>query len=430
MGERTRKYLDALAVQRTIKAGRHPCGPNLYLRVQATAPDAAGMVKVSKGWIFRYALAGKRRDMGLGPYPAVSLAEARRKAEDARKTVAEGKDPVAEARAAASAAGAIPTFEEAAARYIAAHEDSWRNPKHRQQWSNTLATYAFPVIGKMSVADVAVGDVLRVLEPVWKVKPETASRLRGRIETVIDWAIARDYRTAENPARWRGRLQQLLPAKSKVSRVEHHAALPWREVGAFLAQLRERTGPATRALEFAILTAARSGEVRGATWAEIDFSAATWTIPGERMKARRDHRVPLSDAAMAVLLGLRADHRERYGKNAIPAPDAFIFLGGRDGKRLSENAMLMVLKRMDRTDITGHGFRSSFRDWCAEATAFPREVAEAALAHVNKDRVESAYLRGDHLEKRRRLMQEWAAFCSRGGAEQAASVVSIRAVTP
>lgn len=430
MGERTRKILDALAVQRITEAGRHPCGPNLYLRVQLSAPDAAGMVKLSKGWIFRYAFAGKRRDMGLGPYPAVSLAEARRKAEDARKTVAEGKDPVAEARAAAAAAGAIPTFEEAAGRYIAAHLDTWRNPKHRQQWANTLATYAFPVIGKMSVADVAVGDVLKVLEPIWKQKPETASRLRGRIETVIDWAIARDYRTAENPARWRGRLQQLLPAKTKIRRVEHHPALAWQEIGAFMAALRAQAGSAARALEFCILTAARSGEVRGATWAEIDFASAVWTVPGERMKAGREHRVPLSDAALELLHRLRANHREAFGKTAMPAPDDFIFPGGRLGRHLSENAMTVLLERMGRGDITGHGFRSTFRDWCAESTAYPREVAEAALAHTNKDRVESAYLRGDHLEKRRRLMQDWATFCSRSGAEQTASVVSIRAVTP
>jgi integrase len=278
----------------------------------------------------------------------------------------------------------------------------------------------------MSVADVAVGDVLKVLEPIWKQKPETASRLRGRIETVIDWAIARDYRTAENPARWRGRLQQLLPAKAKIRRVEHHPALAWQEIGAFMAALRAQAGSAARALEFCILTAARSGEIRGATWAEIDFAAAVWTIPGERMKGGRDHRVPLSDAALAVLMGLLAYHRERHGKHAVPAPDSLVFLGGRNGKRLSENAMLALLKRMGRDDITGHGFRSSFRDWCAEATAYPREIAEAALAHVNKDRVESAYLRGDHLEKRRRLMTDWSEVCARADAGEAENVIALR----
>jgi integrase len=381
-------------------------------------------VRVSKSWLLRYALAGKRRDMGLGPYPAVSLAEARQKAQDARKLLAEGQDPVEAARASAAAASAIPTFREAAERYIAAHEDSWRNPKHRQQWTNTLATYAHPIIGAVSVADIAVGDVLRVVEPIWREKPETASRLRGRIEAILDWAIARDYRTTENPARWRGRLQQLLPAKTKIRRVEHHAALPWREVGDFMAALRQRTGSAARALEFAILTAARSGEVRGATWAEIDLASATWTVPAARMKAGREHRVPLSAAALALLERARADYRAEHGKNAIPPPDGFVF--AREGARLSENAMLEVLARMKRDDVTTHGFRSTFRDWCAEATNYPREIAEAALAHVNKDRVESAYLRGDHLEKRRLLMNEWAKFCAKPAVVPAVNVVEMR----
>jgi integrase len=397
--------LTALMVARDLPPGMYGDGGGLYLRVQPAG----------KSWIFRYRFAGRRRDMGLGQYPVVPLAEARRKADEARRKLAAGVDPIGAARAAAAASGGIPTFREAAERYIAAHEDSWRNPKHRQQWRNTLVTYAFPRIGPMSVADIAVGDVLRVLEPIWKVKPETASRLRGRIETVIDWAIARDYRTAENPARWRGRLQQLLPAKAKVRRVEHHAALAWRDVGAFLAELRERSGSAARALEFAILTAARSGEVRGATWAEVDLATATWTIPGDRMKSGREHRVPLSDAALAVLQRLQPEHRAVHGAKAAPAADGFVFIGGRAGRKLSENAVMALLKRMDRADVTGHGFRSTFRDWAAEATAYPREVAEAALAHVNKDRVEAAYLRGDHLEKRRRLMAEWAEFCSRAG---------------
>ena len=412
------RKLTALAVARDLPPGMHGDGGGLYLRVQVTSGD-----RIAKSWLMRYRHAGRRRDMGLGAYPDVSLADARRKAEEARRMLAAGVDPIGAARAAASAAGGIPSFREAAERYIAAHEDGWRNPKHRQQWRNTLTTYAYPRLGGMSVADIAVGDVLRVLEPIWKVKPETATRLRGRIEAVIDWAIARDYRTAENPARWRGRLQQLLPAKSKIRRVEHHAALPWREGPAFLAALRERGGPAAACFEFAILTAARSGEARGATWAEIDLDAATWTVPGLRMKAGRDHRVPLSGAAIAVLERMLADHRAQHGAKAKPAPEAFVFPGGRPGKPLSENAVMALLRRMDRDDITMHGFRSTFRDWAAEATAYPREVAEAALAHVNKDRVEAAYLRGDHLEKRRRLMADWAEFIGREPA--AATVVSI-----
>ncbi len=399
------RKLTALGVGRDLPPGMHGDGGGLYLRVQSVSGD-----RVAKSWLLRYRFAGKRRDMGLGQYPLVSLAEARRKADDARRQLAAGVDPIAAARAAAATASGIPSFREAAEKYIAAHADSWRNPKHRQQWTNTLVTYAYPIIGGMSVADIAVGDVLRVLEPIWREKPETASRLRGRIETVIDWAIARDYRTTENPARWRGRLQQLLPAKTKIRRVEHHAALPWREVPAFMAALREREGPSAACLEFAILTAARSGEVRGATWAEIDIAAATWSVPGARMKAGRDHRVPLSAAAVAVLERMLADYRAQH--EAQPAPDAYVFPGGRDRKPLSENATLALLQRMNRDDITTHGFRSSFRDWCAEATNYPREIAEAALAHSNKDRVEAAYMRGDHFEKRRRLMSDWAAFAT------------------
>ena len=405
--------LSATKVAGKLAVGLHGDGGGLYLRVQ----------QAGKSWIFRYRFAGKRRDMGLGKYPDVSLADARRRAEEARRKLAAQVDPIGAARAAAAEAGGIPSFREAAERYIAAHEDGWRNPKHRQQWTNTLATYALPRIGSLSVADIAVGDVMRVLEPIWKAKPETASRLRGRIETVIDWAIAREYRTAENPARWRGRLQQLLPAKTKIRRVEHHAALPWREVPAFMAALRGREAPAARALEFAILTAARSGEVRGATWGEIDLDSATWTVPGARMKAGRDHKVPLSPAALALLHRMSADRLALPRSRARPDEDAFVFPGGHEGKPLSENAAIALLRRMDRSDITMHGFRSTFRDWAAEATAYPREVAEAALAHVNKDRVEAAYLRGDHLEKRRRLMAEWAEFVGREPVE--ASVVRI-----
>lgn len=408
------------------KPGRHAVGGGLHLLTRHGKPGADGAPTIRKSWLLRYMLNGFRRDLGLGAYPTVTLAEARRKAEDARRLIADGIDPVDAAKAAAAAAarGPVPTFAEAAEQYIASHRDGWRNPKHRQQWQNTLATYAHPVIGEMSVADVAVGDVLRVLEPVWKAKPETATRLRGRIEAVIDWAIAREYRSGDNPARWRGRLQQLLPAKAKIRRVEHHPALDWRMIGAFMQDLRARPAPAARALEFAILTAARGGEVRGATWSEVDIAGAVWNVPGERMKAGRDHRVPLSDAAQSVLKSALAQHVELTGKP--PAPDALIFEGGRRGRPLSENAFMMLLARMDRADITSHGFRSTFRDWAAEATAYPREVCESALAHVNKDRVEAAYLRGDHFDQRRRLMTDWARFCSQPATATAANVVPIR----
>lgn len=409
-------------------AGRHHAGDGLYLLTRHGKPGAGGAVSISKCWLLRYMLRGFRRDMGLGPYPVVSLADARRKAEDARRQIAAGIDPVDAAKAAAAATtrGPVPTFEEAAERYIAAHRDGWRNPKHRQQWQNTLASYAFPVIGRMSVADVVVGDVLRVLEPVWKEKPETATRLRGRIEAVLDWAIAREYRTGNNPARWRGLLQQLLPAKTKIRRVEHHPAMGWRNVGAFMQELRARPAPAARALEFLVLTAARGGEVRGARWAEIDLAGGVWAVPGARMKAGSDHRVPLSDACLAVLKTALAEHLEIHGGKP-PAPDQLVFEGGRRGRPLSENAFMALLERMGRADVTSHGFRSTFRQWCAEATAYPREVAETALAHVNKDRVEAAYQRGDHLDQRRRLMADWAAFCSKPMPAEGANVVPLRA---
>ena len=290
--------------------------------------------------------------------------------------------------------------------YIAAHEASWRNAKHRQQWRNTLDTYADPILGKLPVAQVEVGDVMRVLEPLWREKTETASRLRGRIESVLDYATARGWRSGENPARWRGHLDNLLPARSKVAKVEHHAALPWREIGAFMAALAEEEGVSALALRFAILTAARTGEVIGARWSEIDMQAAVWTVPADRMKAAREHRVPLSDAALDVL-------REVAKLRTEPEADGFVFPGGKAGKPLSSMALLMLLRRMERGDLTAHGFRSTFRDWCAEATNYPREVAEAALAHTLRDKTEAAYQRGDLMEKRRRLMAEWATFCAR-----------------
>jgi integrase len=400
MADRRAGKLNPLKVASTSAPGMHHDGGGLYLRVDPRSG--------TKSWAFRFQLHGKRREMGLGAVDAVTLAEARRKAEDCRRQLEQNVDPIVASRTAAAAARGVPTFREAAARFLDSHRDGWRNPKHRAQWESTLATYAFPKIGDLSVADLVVGDVLAVLEPIWKTKAETASRLRGRIEAIIDWAIARNYRGAENPARWRGLLQNLLPNRAKIARVEHHPALPWRDLPTFMHALQTQSGTAARALEFAILTAARSGEVRGATWGEIDLKRALWTVPGARMKAGRDHRVPLSEPALAVLAKMRTAYR--FEHDADPPADAFVFPGGRSGKPLSENAMLKLLARMKRADITGHGFRSTFRDWAAEATTYPREIAEAALAHVNKDRVEAAYLRGDHLEKRAALMRDWAAF--------------------
>jgi integrase len=297
---------------------------------------------------------------------------------------------------------------------VKAHRAGWRNAKHAYQWEATLAQYAAPVIGALSVQAVDTSLVLKVLEPIWTTKTETAGRLRGRIETVLDWAAVRGFRTGDNPARWRGHLDKLLPAPCKVRKVEHHAALPYAEVGAFMTDLRQREGVAARALEFAILNAARTGETLGAAWSEIDMGARLWTIAGHRMKGGREHRVPLSPAAMALLTLMQ--------KLKI---DDHIFPGMKAGRPMSNMAMLALLRRMGRGDLTAHGFRSSFRDWAAERTNFPSEVAEMALAHAVGDRVEAAYRRGDLFEKRRRLMTAWADFFTKKPAERG-KVVALR----
>jgi integrase len=402
------------------RPGRYGDGAGLYLLVRSAT---------AKYWLFRYVRRGKMREAGLGPArgpAAVSLANARKKARRLHDMVREGLDPLDEREAetakqkaaAALAASKSVTFRDVAKRYLDAHESSWRNPKHRQQWRNTLRDYVLPAIGDMPAASVGTGEVMQIVEPLWKVKPETASRVRGRIESILDYAKVRDWRAGENPARWRGHLDHLLPARSKVRRVEHHAALPWREIGAFVAALHGQTGVSARTLEFAVLTAGRSGEVRGATWAEMDLREGTWTIPYGRTKAGRGHRVPLTKAALAILekmAELRTDGR----------PGALVFPGGRSGRPLSDVALAKAIRAAGWTDATTHGFRSSFRDWCAEATNYPRELAEKALAHTLSDKVEAAYQRGDMFDKRRRLMSEWAEFCARPIV--AAEVVPIRA---
>jgi integrase len=341
--------------------------------------------------------------MGLGGFPDVPLTDARAAARRARELIRAGKDPIAEAKAAASALRAAQsrnvTFKQAAKAYIAAHETGWRNAKHAQQWRNTLEAYAYPVIGELMVRDVEVANVLEILEPLWTSKTETATRLRGRIEQVLDWSTARGHRDGLNPARWRGHLDKLLARPSKVARVEHRSALPFQELGAFMQRLREAEGMGARALEFVILTAARSGEVRGAVWSEIDLATAVWTIPGDRMKAAREHRVPLSPRAVAVL-------------KALPrmAGTDFVFPAPRGGV-LSDMTLTAVLRRM-KVAAVPHGFRSTFRDWASERTNYPRDVAEMALAHAIGDKVEAAYRRGDLFEKRRRMMTDWARFCA------------------
>jgi integrase len=374
--------------------GYHRDGGGLYLQV-----TQAG----ARSWIFRYTHQGRAREMGLGPLRLVPLAEARALALACRRQLHEGVDPIEARRVkqaeACRAAGAM-TFSEAADAYVAAHASGWRNAKHAKQWRSTLSTYAEPVFGSLPVAGVEIAHVMSALEPIWTGKTETASRLRGRIEAVLDWAAARGLRTGENPARWRGHLDHLLPARGRVARVVHHPALPHAEIPAFFAQLWAAPGTAALGLAFALLTASRTGEVIGARWKEIDQRAAIWIVPGERMKAGREHRVALSGPALLVL--------ERA---AQLRQSEWVFPGAREGRGLSNMAFLKLLERLGRGDITAHGFRSTFRDWVAECTDHPSQVAEMALAHSVSNKVEAAYRRGDLLERRRQLMVDWAAHC-------------------
>jgi integrase len=387
--------LTARRVQTIAKAGLYADGGGLYLQV-----GAAG----AKSWILRYQLAGRRRDMGLGSAELFTLAETREKAIEARRLIAIGIDPIEARRIERNkgkiAAAAAITFQECAARYIAAHRAGWRSPKSLNAWEATLGTYVYPTFGDVPVQAVDTGLVTKAIEPIWPVIPETAGRVRGRIESILDYASVNGWRQGENPARWRGHLEKLLPRKSSVRPVEHHPALPYGEIAEFMIELRRREGIAARAFEFLILTAARTGEVIGARWSEIDHAAKLWTIPGERMKGRREHRVPLSNAALAILDAMT---EIRQGD--------FVFPGGNANRPLSNMSLLMTLRRMGHPDLTAHGFRSTFRDWCAERTNFPAEVAEMALAHTVGDKVEAAYRRGDLFEKRRDLAEAWARFC-------------------
>ncbi|OLP52604.1 integrase [Rhizobium rhizosphaerae] len=379
--------LSARAVTAIKKPGRHGDGGGLYLVV-----DKSG----ARRWVFLYRRDDRLREMGLGGLNAVTLARARELAAEARANLQAGVDPIEAKR---NAPVAVPTFGEEADDFIDAMAPQFRNAKHLDQWKMTLKVYAAPLRAK-PVDRIATADILEVLKPIWLTKPETASRVRGRIERVLDAAKAKGHRTGENPAVWRGHLANLLPKRRKLSR-GHHAAMPYEDLPAFLADLRTRDGIAARALEFTILAAARSGETFGATWREINLEAALWVIPADRMKAGREHRVPLTARAIEILTELSA-------LNA--GPDTYVFPGQREGRPLSVMAMDMLLRRMN-VDFTVHGFRSSFRDWAGEETAFPREVAEAALAHVVGDQTERAYRRGDALEKRRKLMVAWANYC-------------------
>lgn len=393
--------LTPLAVK-NAKPGRHADGGGLHLLVKETG---------ARSWVYRFMLKGKSRDIGLGAagQGGISLADARTARDALRLKVKAGIDPLeerqreaTEALAAAQAAAiAGMTFKAVAEAYIAANEASWRNDKHRQQWRNTLASYVYPVMGELPVAEIGTAHVLKILEPIWQDKPETASRIRGRIETVLDAAKARGYREGENPARWRGHIAQILPARSRLTR-GHHKAMPYEAIPTFMAKLRERDAMAALALEFVILTATRTSEVLGATWAEVDLDKAIWTVPASRMKAGKEHRIPLSPRAVEILEAVK------------PLGKASLFPADKGGK-LSTMAMSMLLRRM-KLECTVHGFRSGFRDWAAECTGYAHEVCEMALAHVIGNKSEAAYRRGDLFDKRRRLMADWATYCASDGA--------------
>lgn len=395
---RTSRSLSVAAIAKLTKPGRYAVGDGAYLQIGPTG---------TRSWLLRYMIDGRARNMGLGPCDLVSLAEAREKARAARKVMLDGIDPLeakreAKARRRVEAAKRM-TFSAAAERTMASHGAAWKNPKHKAQWRSTLETYAYPVIGDLPVGDVDTSLVLKILEPIWAEKSETASRLRGRIEAVLDWARARGDRTGENPARWKGHLDRLLPAKSKVRKVRNYPAMPFADLPAFMAEVRQREGVSARALELAILTAARTGEIIGARWSEVDLDAGVWTIPGERMKAGKEHRVPLCSRAIELL-------------NALPRVGDYVFPGAREGRPLSNMALLELMRGM-RPGFVPHGFRSTFRDWAAETTHYPSEVVEMALAHAVANKVEAAYRRGDLFEKRRALMSDWCRYINPGSAQ-------------
>jgi integrase len=395
--------LTALFVKKHNTPGLFGDGGNLYLQI--TNANA-------RSWIFRYG----NRYAGLGSAFNVTLEEARDLAYECRKLLREGVDPLEvkrtkQAQARLEAAKAI-SFRQCAAAYIEAHRAAWKDRKHLQQWQNTIEQHCGP-INDLPVASVDTEGVLAALQPIWTITPETASRLRGRIEAILDWAKVHGYRTGENPARWRGHLDKLLPRKSKVRKVAHHAAMPYGEIPSFITKLRQRQGVAASALEFCILTAARSGEVLGAHRQEFDLDAAMWTVPAERMKGGKEHRVPLSVPALQIIKAMMAEN----------TGSAFIFPGGNTGEPLTATALHRALRRMGIADATPHGFRSGFRDWAADCTHTANEVCEAALAHTIENRVEAAYRRSDLFEKRRNLMNAWGRFCTNVGA---AEVVPLR----
>jgi integrase len=415
MGRATSKLSVKFVERKDLKPGLYGDGNGLYLQVSN---------RRTKAWVFRFMINLRPRKMGLGEVERVKLADARKKATAAHSLVVDGIDPIEErkarrARTRAESAKAM-TFSQCADGYIESHKSGWKSDKHAGQWLATLQTYAYPVIGSLGVGEIETAHILKILQPIWNTKTETASRVRGRIEKVLDRAKALKLRAGENPALWKGHLDQLLPAKSQVAPVEHHPALPYRQLPAFMTKLRKRDGVSARALEFTILTIARTGDTIGAKWKEIDLKEWLWTVPADRLKGKkgahkRDHVVPLTDQALALLKDLARDGE-------------FIFPGGKEGAGLSNMAMAKVLKEMGyRADVaTVHGFRSSFKDWVSERTAYPNELSEMAMAHTVSDKVEAAYRRGDMRDRRRRLMEDWSSYCD-GNAIGGDNIVAIGA---
>lgn len=387
----------------TAKTGKHEDGGGLRLVVSK---------KGSKRWVLRITVQGKRREMGLGSYPTRSLKDARDLAGKYREIADQGKDPIAVRAKEAEGDAGMPTFTTCAARFIMGHRREWKNVKHRFQWTATLKTYARPVIGNKPVDKITTEDVLTILQPIWTSKTETAKRVQSRLENVLDYAIAHGYTEKANPARWRGHMDKLLPKPNKVKTVRHHPAMPYSDLPTFMQKLRENGSLSAMALQFLTLTATRTSEVLQATWSEVDLEATVWTIPAERMKMKREHRVPLSDAALMLLESLpRMDN------------NPYLFPGSRRGRPLSNMALLQLMRGMGygRNQKKGpyvpHGFRSSFRDWSGEVSSYPRDVAEMALAHAIENKVEAAYRRGDLFLKRRHMMQDWSNFITQHAAE-------------
>jgi len=387
--------LSASKIEKTTRRGLHGDGGGLYLQIAANG---------SRSWLFRYTRLDRTRHLGLGAVHTVKLDDAREQARECRKLLRDGIDPFEHRKAQRSAAlleaAKSMTFDQCAEAYVNAHQAGWKNKKHVAQWGSTLKTYAAPVLGNLPVQVIDTTLVMKALDPIWKKKPETASRLRGRIEAVLAWATVRGFRRGDNPAVWKNHIDQLLPARSKVRAIKHHAALPCAELPTFMIDLRIRDAIAARALELLVLTACRTSEILNVRWDEINLLERVWTIPADRMKGKREHRVPLSDAAVAVIKKMKDLRQGEY-----------VFLGAKTGKPLSNMALLMLLERMGRRNLTSHGFRSTFRDWAAECTSFASEVVEMALAHTISSKVEAAYRRGDLFEKRRRLMDTWADMC-------------------